>query len=78
MIQTFKKWKYFLAWKVYFLQTVDIKKYNVLIDEIKCFDEPVSNNIKTYENTPKISAGQGDGHLTNFLSDYPYFKKQDF
>ena len=44
-----------------------MKKYNVLIDEIKCFDQPTSNNIKTYENIPKISTGQGDGYLTSFL-----------
>ena len=52
-----------------------MKKYNVLIGEIKCFDQPISNNIKTYENIPKISTGQGDGYLTSFLSVYPYFKK---
>ena len=37
-----------------------------MIDEIKCFDEPISNNIKTYENIQKISTGQGDGYQLIF------------
>lgn len=37
-----------------------------MIDEIKCFDEPISNNIKTYENIQKNSTGQGDGYQLTF------------
>ena len=61
--------------KLYFLQIVDVKNYNVLIDEIKCFGQPISNNIKTYESILKASTDQGDGYLASCLSEYPYFKK---
>ena len=35
--------------KRYFLRTVEIKDYNVMIDGQNFFDQPVNNNIKTYE-----------------------------
>ena len=42
--------------KRYFLPTVEIKDYNVMI-EGKNFDQPVKNNIITYENIQKIASG---------------------
>ena len=38
------------------------------------FDQPVKNNIKTYENIRKITTGQGDDYTTGCLLDYNYFK----
>ena len=34
----------------YFLQKVEIKDYNVMIDGRNLFDHPFRNSIKTYEN----------------------------
>ena len=52
-----------------------MKDYNVKIDRKNCFDQPVNNDIKTYENIRKIATGQEDGYKTGCLLDYPYFKE---
>ena len=39
------------------------------------FDQPVRNNLITYDNIHKIATGQGDDHTTDCLLDYDYFKK---
>ena len=38
------------------------------------FDQPVKDNIVTYENIRKNATGQGDHYTTSCLLDYPYFK----
>ena len=53
----------------YFLPTVD-----VLVDEQNFFDQPVKNDLKTYNNIKKASTDQGDHYTTDFLLDYPYFE----
>ena len=55
----------------YCLPKVTIKEYNVMIHGKYFFDQPINNDIKTYENIRKIVAGQGDDYKT----DYPYFKE---
>ena len=37
------------------------------------FDQPISNDIKIYENIRKIASGQGDDYTTGCLLGYPYF-----
>ena len=39
------------------------------------FDQAVKNNLRTYDSTGKIVAGQGDDYATGCLLDYNYFKK---
>ena len=39
------------------------------------FDQPIKNDLKTYDNIRKIAKDQGDGYTTGYLLDYPYFKK---
>ena len=51
------------------------KDYHVKIDSKIFFDQPINNDIKTYENIRKIAAGQGDDYTTVCLLDYPYFKE---
>ena len=41
----------------------------------KFFDQPVKNDLITYEKVRKIATGQGDGYTTGCLLDYNYFKK---
>ena len=55
--------------------TVEIKYYNILIDGKKLFDQPIKNDLKTYDNIRKILTGQGNEYMTEFLLDFPYFKK---
>ena len=42
-----------------------------LIDET--FDQPIKNNLITYDNIWKIATGQGDDYTTGCLLDYNYF-----
>ena len=63
------------SYKQYYLPTVEIKDYNVMIDGRNFFDQPIKNDLKTYDNIRKIATGQGDDYTTGCLLDYPYFKK---
>ena len=57
----------------YYLQTVEIKDYNIMINGENFFDQPIKNNKVTYENIKQIATGQGDDYTTGCLLDYPYF-----
>ena len=46
-----------------------------MIDGRNFFDQPVKNDLKTYDNIRKIANGQGDYYTAGCLLDYPYFKK---
>ena len=61
----------------YYLPKVEIKDCNVKTDVRSVFDQPINNNIKTYENIRKIDTGQGDDYTTGSLLDFPYFKEND-
>ena len=54
---------------------MEIKDYNVMIDGQSIFDQPVKNNLRTYNNIRKITIDQGVDYTTGCLLDYPYFKK---
>ena len=45
-----------------------------MIDGKSFFDQPINNDLKTYENIRKIATGQGDDYTTSCLLDYIYFK----
>ena len=65
--------------KRYFLPTVEIKDYHVMINERNFFDQlfrrwykniqPVRNNAKTNENIRIIASGQGDDNTNGCLLD---------
>ena len=57
----------------YYLPTVEIKDYNIMINGENFFDQPIKNNKVTYENIRKIATGQGDDYTTGYLLDYSYF-----
>ena len=54
---------------------MEIKDYNVMIDGQNIFEQPVKNNLRTYNNIRKITIDQGVDYTTGCLLDYPYFKK---
>ena len=58
----------------YYLPTLEIKDYNIVINGENFFDQPIKNNKITYDNIRKIAPGQGDDYTTGCLLDYPYFK----
>ena len=57
----------------YYLPTVEIKDYNIVINGENFFDQPIKNNKITYDNIRKIATDQGDHYTTGCLLDYPYF-----
>ena len=65
-------WK---SYKQYYLPTVEIKDYNVVINGRNFFNWSVKNDLKTYDNIRKITTGQGDDYTAGCLLDYPYLKK---
>ena len=46
-----------------------------MIDGRTFFDQPVKNDLSTYDNIQKIATGQGDDYTSDSLLDYPYFKE---
>ena len=57
------------SFRQYFLLTVKINDYNVMLDGKNVFDQPVKNDLITYENMRKIATGQEDGYTTGCLLD---------
>ena len=58
-----------------YILNVELKYYNVIIDEKNFFDQPVKNDKVTYKNIRKIATGKGDDYTTGCLLDYHYFKE---
>ena len=58
------------SYKRYFLPTVEIKDFNVMIYGKNFCYLPVKNDLITYENIRKIATGQGDDYTTDCLLDY--------
>ena len=52
---------------------VELKNYNVVIDERNFFDQPLKNNLMIYDNIQKIAIGRGDDCTTGCLLDDNYF-----
>ena len=48
----------------YYLPKVEIKDYSVIIDGKNVMDQPVKNNVRTYDNIRKVSTGQRDDFTT--------------
>ena len=61
--------------KRYYLPTVEIKDYNIMIDGINFFDQSIKNDIKTFDKIRKIATGQGYDYTIGCSLDYPSFKK---
>ena len=43
-----------------------------MIDGKNFFDQPIKNDMKTYDNIRKITTGQGHDCTTGCILDYPY------
>ena len=59
----------------YFFPKVEIKDFSVKIDGQSRLDEPVKNNMGTYDNIWNITTGQRDDYTTSGLLDFAYFKE---
>ena len=60
--------------KGYYLPTVEMKDYNIMINVENFFDQLIKNNKVTYENIRKIATGQEDDYTTGCLLNYQYIK----
>ena len=60
----------------YFFFNVEIKDYTMLwLMEKSFFDQPVKNDLKTFDNIWETSSGQGVDYTIGCLLNYSYFKK---
>ena len=50
-----------------FLPRVNIKDYNVLIDGRNFYDQPISDEIKKYDQIRRVALGRGDDYTTGCL-----------
>ena len=46
-----------------------------MIDRQNIFDQPVKNDLRTYDNSQKIATGSLDDYTTGCLLHYSYFKE---
>ena len=62
------------SYKQFYLPTVEIKDYNVMIDGQNFFHQPVRNNLKTYGSIRTNATVQGGDYTTGCLLHYSHFK----
>ena len=55
------------SYKQYYLPTVEIKDYNIKIYGRNFFDQPIKNDLLTFDNIRKIVTGEGDDYTTQCL-----------
>ena len=60
--------------KGYYLPTVEIKDYNIMINGENFFDYLIKNNKITHENIRKIATDQGDDYTSGCLLNSQYIK----
>ena len=46
-----------------------------MIDWKNLFDQPIKNDLKTYNNIQRIVTGQRNDYTIGCLQDFPYFKE---
>ena len=59
----------------YYLPKIDLEKYNVIIDGINFYDNPIERNIEKYRELKKVMIGKGEDYTTGSLLDFNYFDK---
>ena len=62
------------SFKRCYLPTREIKSYNVMIDGQNFFNQPIRNNLITYDNIWKIATVPGDDYTTGCLLEYKFSK----
>ena len=59
----------------YYLPTIDLNKYNAIIDGRNFYDNPVESNVEKYRELKKVMIGKGEDYTTGSLLDCNYFMK---
>ena len=58
-----------------YLQNVELKDYDIMINGKNFIDQPIKNIKVTFENITKIAIGQGNDYTSDCLLDYSYLKE---
>ena len=53
-----------------------IKNYNAIINGKNFYDEPISCDIKRYEEIRRLASGQGGSYTTGCILGYDYINNQ--
>ena len=61
--------------KKYYLPRISLNKYNVIIDGINFYDNPIESDIEKYRELKKVMIGKGKDYTTGSLLDFNYFLK---
>ena len=61
--------------KQYAWSRVNVTKFNVLIDGRNFYDQPISDEIKKYNELIQLTTGKSEDYTTGCLLDLSYFKK---
>ena len=59
----------------YYLQRIDLEKYNVIIDGINFYDNPIESDIEKYRELKKVMIGKGEDYTAGSLLDFNYLDK---
>ena len=59
----------------YYLPTIDLNRYHVIIDGRNFYDNPIESDIEKYRELKKVMTGKGEDYTTGSLLDYNYFIK---
>ena len=59
----------------YYLQRIDLEKYNVIIDGRNFYDNPIESDIEKYRELKKVMIGKEEDCTTGSLLDFNYFDK---
>ena len=59
----------------YYLPSIDLEKYNVIIDGRNFYDNPIESDIEKYRELKKVMIGKGEDNTTRSLFDFNYFDK---
>ena len=59
---------------MFYVSTVNISNYNVLIDGRNIFGQSIAYQIRKYDEIRKNTIEQGDDYTTGYLLDCIYYK----
>ena len=63
------------TYRKYFLPSLNIGDYNIIINGRNFYDQNISDDFKKYEELKKVMTGRDEDFTTGSLLDYDYWKK---
>ena len=59
----------------YLLPKLGKKDYKIVVSGLNFFNQPVQNDMRSFEKVKKSVMSRGDNYKTGCLLDYPFFKE---